>query len=145
MPFAFLNDKMSVAPQITPDDLPDIVAQGFKAVICNRPDIEVPPDLSTEALQAACEGAGLPFFNNPLSPGGLTAEAVAGQAHVMGETDGPVLAYCASGTRSALLWAFATAGQGDLSTEDIVKALDSAGYAFPAIGPQLEQFAAQAR
>ena len=143
MPYARLNDKMSVTPQITPDDLPDLVGQGFKAVVCNRPDVEVPPDLSSEALRAACEGAGIAFFNNPLAPGGLTGEAVAAQAQAMAATDGAVLAYCASGTRSAILWAFATAGESEMSTEDIVKALDTAGFAFPGIGPQLEQFASQ--
>lgn len=145
MPFARLNDKMSVAPQIVPDDLPELVSLGFKAVVCNRPDNEVPPELSSQAIEAACEGAGLAFFNNPLAPGGLTPEAVAGQAQILASTDGPVLAYCASGTRSAILWAFATAGQGDESAEDIVKALDDAGYALPGIAPQLEQFAAQSR
>lgn len=145
MPYARLSDKMSVAPQITPDDLPDIVQQGFKAVVCNRPDVEVPPDLSSEAMQAACEGAGVAFFNNPLASRGLTESAVAAQAQAMAATDGPVLAYCASGTRSAILWAFAMTGDGDMSTQDIVKALDAAGYALPGIGPQLEQFASQNR
>lgn len=143
MPYARLNDKMSVTPQITPDDLPGLVQHGFKAVVCNRPDVEVPPDLSSEALRAACEGAGIAFFNNPLAPGGLTGEAVAAQAQAMRATNGPVLAYCASGTRSAILWAFAAAGDNQMSTQDILKALDAAGYGFPGIGPQLEQFASQ--
>ena len=145
MSYTRLDEKMSVAPQIVPDDLPDIVTQGFKAVICNRPDNEVPLDLSSEALKAACEAAGLAFHNNPLAPGGLTGEAVASQAHVIATTDGQVLAYCASGTRSAILWAFASAGQGDHTAADIAKALDTAGYAFPGIASQLEQFAAPAR
>ena len=145
MSYARLNDKMSVTPQIMPDDLPEIVSQGFRAVVCNRPDNEVPLDVSSEALKAACEGAGIAFFNNPLAPGGLTPEAVAAQAQVMDAAEGPVLAYCASGTRSAILWAFATAGNGDTNPDDIVKALDEAGYAFPGIAPQLHQFAAQAR
>lgn len=145
MPYARLNDKMSVAPQITPEDLPDLVAKGFKAVVCNRPDNEVPPELSSQALEAACEGAGIAFYNNPLAPGGLTPEAVAGQAQVITATDGAILAYCASGTRSAILWAFATAGQGEENAENIVNALDNAGYSLPGIAPQLEQFAAQSR
>jgi len=143
MPYARLNDRMSVAPQITPDDLPNLVAQGFKAIVCNRPDDEVPPDLSSEAIRAACEGAGISFFDNPLAPGGLTGEAVAAQVGAMQAAEGPVLAYCASGTRSAILWAFATAGEKQMPTTDILKALDAAGYAFPHIGPQLEQFARQ--
>jgi len=145
MTYPALSDTVSVAPQIAPDDLPDLVAQGFRAVICNRPDDEVPADLSSQALKAACEGAGLAFYNNPLAPGGLTADAVATQAHVMATTDGPVLAYCASGTRSAILWAFASAGQGVQPAKDIANALESAGYTLPGIAQQLEQFAAQPR
>lgn len=145
MAYARLTDKMFVAPQITPDDLPDLVAQGFKVVICNRPDNEVPPELSSQALEAACAGAGITFYNNPLDPGGLTPDAVAAQAQVMEAAEGPVLAYCASGTRSAILWAFATAGQGETRADDIVQALGDAGYPFPGMAPQLEQFAAQSR
>ncbi len=139
-----LDDAMSVTPQIAPDDVPGLVAQGITLVICNRPDDEVPPELSAEALRAACEAAGLTFILNPLAPGGLTGEAVAAQDQAITSADGPVLAYCASGTRSAILWAFASAGAGRHNIDFIVEALANAGYSFPGIANQLEAFAASA-
>ena len=35
-----LNPGISVSPQIAPGDMAEIAAQGFKAIICNRPDGE---------------------------------------------------------------------------------------------------------
>ena len=45
-----LDDKVSVAPQIAPEDVAALQEQGITALICNRPDSEVMPDLSSAAL-----------------------------------------------------------------------------------------------
>ena len=42
MPIFKLTESLSVAAQITPQDIPNLAAQGFTAVVCNRPDGEVP-------------------------------------------------------------------------------------------------------
>ncbi|MGB3556164.1 MAG: sulfur transferase domain-containing protein, partial [Jannaschia sp.] len=38
-----LDDTTSVAPQLDPGDFAALAADGVVAVICNRPDAEVPP------------------------------------------------------------------------------------------------------
>ena len=50
-----LTPRYHVSPQITPEDVPDLAAQGFALVICNRPDAEVPGELQSGALRAAVE------------------------------------------------------------------------------------------
>ena len=130
-----------VAPQITPEDIPALKAAGVVAVICNRPDAEVPPDLSAAALKSACEAAGLSFTDNPLAPGGLTMDAIEAQRVALDAAGGPVLAYCASGTRSAILWAFATAMAGETAIDDILAAMARAGYPMPGLAPQLRSVA----
>ncbi|MTD95764.1 hypothetical protein GIW81_15605 [Hyphomicrobium sp. xq] len=35
-----LTDQISVAPQIKPSELAELAAQGFRSIICNRPDGE---------------------------------------------------------------------------------------------------------
>jgi len=35
-----ISPKLSVSPQITPDDLAVLKDKGFRAIICNRPDGE---------------------------------------------------------------------------------------------------------
>ncbi|MXQ06767.1 TIGR01244 family phosphatase [Alphaproteobacteria bacterium GH1-50] len=137
-----LDDKVSVSSQITPADIPALAEAGIRAVICNRPDIENPLTLSAERLADAAEAAGIGFTNVPLAHGMLTLDIIAAHRDAIDAADGPVLAYCASGTRSAYLWAFAMASGDRMSTEDILSALDRAGYPAPGLGQQLDQIRA---
>jgi uncharacterized protein (TIGR01244 family) len=56
-----LDEALSASPQIAPEDLPAIAAQGFRSVISNRPDGEEPGQPSAEDLRQAAEAAGLAF------------------------------------------------------------------------------------
>ncbi|MEM6478860.1 MAG: TIGR01244 family sulfur transferase [Pseudomonadota bacterium] len=136
-----LTPDFAVSPQIEPADLPAIKAAGYKAVICNRPDAENPVELQAEVLRAATEAAGLVFIENPLAPGEMSLEHVHGQREALMAVDGPVFAYCASGTRSAMLWSFAQAGQ--MPRDEIIAAAAQAGYDLGHLGPQIDALAAQ--
>lgn len=127
----------AVAPQIEPADLPDIAAQGFRTVVCNRPDSEVPGELSSAAMRIAAEAAGLRFVDNPVTHPTMTPERIAAQAKAL--EDGPVLAYCASGTRSSVLWSLAQAGR--MPTDEIIAATGRAGYDLSGLRPRLEALA----
>ena len=48
-----INDHVSVAPQIGPDDLAEIKAAGFTTIINNRPDGEAPGQPDSAVMQAA--------------------------------------------------------------------------------------------
>ena len=134
-----LSEHVSVAPMLTPEDMASLAEQGVVAVICNRPDAEVPPEWQAAAMETAARGAGMAFTFNPVSMPALTVDAVDEQADAMEAAGGPVVAYCASGTRSAVLWAFAMAGR--METADILRALEDAGYPMPGLGPQLDGMA----
>ena len=56
-----LTPRYSVSPQISVEDIPAIAEAGFTAVICNRPDSEVPPSHQADAIGAAVRAAGLDF------------------------------------------------------------------------------------
>jgi uncharacterized protein (TIGR01244 family) len=49
------------------------------------------------------------------------------------------LAYCASGTRCSVVWAFAQAGR--IATDHILDATSRAGYQLAHLRPQLEMLA----
>jgi uncharacterized protein (TIGR01244 family) len=49
---------------------------------------------------------------------------------------GRTLAYCASGTRSSILWSLARAG--DLGADAVIAATAKAGYDLQAMRPRLE-------
>jgi uncharacterized protein (TIGR01244 family) len=144
MAYRPLDDRISVAPQLTPEDIPLLKGDGIRMVVCNRPDEEVPSDLGSEAIRAACAASDIAFVDNPLRPGGLTTDCLERQAAAFAEADGPVVCYCASGTRSSVLWAFAMATTGQASPPEILAALEKAGYAMPGLAPQIEAAAARA-
>lgn len=121
-----LTPDYAVSPQINPEDIAAIAAAGFTTVICNRPDGEVPPDLGAAALRRATEAAGLRFVENPMLPGTLDPETLRRQADALDSATGPVLAYCASGNRSAILWSLVRAA--DLGADGVLAATAAAGY-----------------
>ena len=137
-----LDDITAVAPQLDPGDFDALAADGVTTIICNRPDHEVPPSHQAAAMQSAAEAAGLAFTYNPVTMPQLTLDAVEEQAEAIAGAEGRVVAYCASGTRSAILWALAQAGQ--MPAGDILAATARAGYALDGLRPQIAQLEAQA-
>ena len=133
-----LSDDYAVSPQIAPEDVPAIAEAGFDTVVCNRPDGEIPPELQAEALRPAVEAAGLRLVINPVVSGGLTMENVSAQKLAMDE-GGRVLAYCASGNRSSIVWALALAGT--RPTEELVAAGAQYGYQTPQFRDLIEKLA----
>ncbi|WP_299555084.1 TIGR01244 family sulfur transferase [uncultured Tateyamaria sp.] len=130
-----------VAPQLDPADLPDIAAVGIKTVICNRPDGEVPPAFQANALEIATLVAGLAFHRLPLTHQTMTPDNIAKHRALAEETETPVLAYCASGTRSTVVWCLGQAGR--MPTDDILHTARKGGYDLDALRPTLDAIAAQ--
>ncbi len=132
-----LTEDFSAAPQIDPSDMQAVAAAGFKAVICNRPDSEITPDLQCDVMATAAAAAGLEFHVIPVGHDGLSTEMFDRTAEILETTDGPVLAYCRSGTRSTHVWAFTMAGK--LPVDEIITAAARAGYDIQALAPHLQQ------
>ncbi len=135
-----LTPDYAVSPQIDPEDLPAIAAQGYKTVIDNRPCTEVPPSHQAEAMAQAARAAGVTLVVLPVTHQTLNAQTVARQQEAIAAADGPVLAYCASGTRSSIVWALGQAGH--MATDDILSAAADQGYDLTMIRPQLDGLAA---
>lgn len=134
-----LTPAYAVSPQIEAGDIPAIIAAGFKTVICNRPDAEIPPHMQAAAIEAAATQAGLVFVVNPVSPGIMTEDNVKTQAGAIAEATGPVLAYCASGNRSSIIWGMANAGT--LPTDEIIETAANAGYNLSGLRAHLDALA----
>ncbi len=131
-----ISPTYAVSPQIAVDDIAAIVDAGFGTIICNRPDAEVPPSHQADAIEAAAIAAGLKFVVIPVTHQGLNREMVTDQRAALDGSDQPVLAYCASGTRSTIVWALGQAG--DMPTEEIVQAAMAQGYDIGGMRPQLD-------
>ncbi|MEO0668342.1 MAG: TIGR01244 family sulfur transferase [Pseudomonadota bacterium] len=129
-----------VAPQLDPADMPDIAAAGITTIICNRPDAEVPPDYQADAIEAAAVAAGLAFHRLPLTHTTMTPDNVQRHAAVIAGADGPTLAYCASGTRSTVVWTLGHAKA--MGVDEVLNAARAGGYNLDNIRPTLEAIAA---
>ena len=56
------TDRFATAPQIDPEDMAAIVAQGFSTVVNNRPDGAGGPEQpSSDAMAQAAQAAGLEY------------------------------------------------------------------------------------
>ncbi len=134
-----LTDRYHVSPQIDPQDCAAIKEAGYVLVIDNRPDAEVPPSHQTEAMRLAAEAAGLRFAALPITHQTMTAENILAQAELVAAADGPVLAYCASGTRCSVIWALGNAEA--LGADSVIEAAAKAGYNLEGLRPTLETLA----
>lgn len=102
-----IDDKVSVSGQLTPADMAEAAAAGFRAVVCNRPDGEAPDQPPFAEIAAAAAAAGLTAHYIPMGPTIPVTDQVARMAEVVAAAGGPVLAYCRSGARSTNLYAAA--------------------------------------
>jgi len=69
----------------------------------------------------------------------MTLDVIA-QHMELAKSAGPVLAYCASGTRCTIAWAIGSAAQG-LDIDDILAAARQGGYALDSMRPTLQSAA----
>lgn len=136
-----LTPRYAVSPQISVEDLPQIAEAGFTTVICNRPDEEVPPSHQAETISAAAKELGLKFEVLPLTHQTMTPENVGRQKELIANSDGPVFAYCASGTRCSVVWALGQAGE--MEVDDILNTTSNAGYQLDGLRPTLHAVAVQ--
>ena len=121
-----LTPEISVAPQINPADMKAIKDQGFRAIICNRPDGEGADQPTFKEIEAAAGKHGLDAAYLPIVAGKVGDDDADCFADLMTELPGPVLAYCRTGTRSATLWSLTQAKT--LSVAQILSATKAAGY-----------------
>ncbi len=131
-----LSPDFAVAPQILPTDLATIAGDGFRTVINNRPDGEAPDQPGSAELRAAAEQHGLDYRPLPVISGQVGDDDADAFAELLEATQGPVLAFCRTGTRSVMLWALAEARRQPVAR--IVDAAARAGYDLQGLRPRLE-------
>lgn len=101
-----IDDRLSVGPQIAPEDVAALKARGFRSVVCNRPDGEEWGQPAFAEIERAAFAEGLETRHIPVA-GQPTPEQAARFAAALREMPGPVFAYCRSGARAGMLAAMA--------------------------------------
>ena len=135
--FRTLDPSISVFGQIEPEVVGAAKAQGFAMIVNNRPDDEQPGQPAGAEIEAAAREVGLSYVAIPVDHSGFSEWQVKAMAEALQKANGPVLAFCRSGTRSTYLWALARHSLGDDGEALIAKAAN-AGYDLNSLRPVLE-------
>lgn len=102
-----IDDEVAVSGQITPEQVADIKAAGYKSIICNRPDGESADQPNFELIEAAANEAGLDIRYIPVTKMGMTPENIEDTRTALDDLQRPIYAYCRSGARSTNLYGIA--------------------------------------
>ena len=140
--FRRLNENVLVSPQLELEDIAAAAAAGVAMIVNNRPDGEDPYAPQGDAIEAAATAAGINYIAIPIGHSGFSEPQVDAMIAALEQAEGPILAYCRSGTRSTLLWALAAAKQGE-SPDTIARMAAQAGYDVSPIRPMIDMLAAR--
>ena len=130
-----ITEDLSVASQLGAADVPLIAAQGFRAIICNRPDGEAAGQPAFGSIEEAARAAGMKFAYQPVPSNAVSDADGAAFGELLEELPKPVLAYCRSGTRCTILWALSEAPK-QPAGQIMLRAM-RAGYDLSKLEPRL--------
>ena len=140
--FRQLSDSVLASPQIEVGDIATAKDLGVTMVVNNRPEGEADDQTPGAEIEAAARAAGMDYVAIPIGRTGYSAPQIEAMVDALHKTDGKVLAYCRSGTRSTLLWSLAQAQQG-ANPDAIAEAAADAGYDISPIRPMVDMLASQ--
>jgi uncharacterized protein (TIGR01244 family) len=95
-----MSHEVSITGQITPDQVPTIVENGFKTIINNRPDGEEAGQPTSADIAAAAEKAGIVYKEISFVGNELNQTHVEAFADFFNQAAQPILVFCRTGARS---------------------------------------------
>jgi len=122
-----LDDKVMVSGQIAPHEVAGLAEQGITVLVNNRPDGEEPGQPLAGEIEDAAAIAGIDYRFVPIIRGIGPADVEEMQKALREAEGGKMLAFCRSGTRSALAVALAKREEG-ASAEEVTRSLTEAGF-----------------
>jgi uncharacterized protein (TIGR01244 family) len=122
-----LDDRTMVSGQIRPDEVAGLAEQGVTMLVNNRPDGEDTDQPLAGDIEDAAAAAGISYRYVPIVRGIGPADVDAMHEAMRGAGDGKLLAFCRSGTRSALTWALAKRKDGG-ARDEIEARVTEAGF-----------------
>ena len=130
-----LPGDVFVAGQLLAFQMQALAEQGIMSFINNRPDMEAPMQPLSEDLEKLAQELGVDYHHIPMA-GGLTPGLIKAMETAYKELPRPIVAFCASGTRSAALWTFAHVQT--LGVDGVLEAVSAAGYNLEQLREPLE-------
>ncbi|WP_312586241.1 beta-lactamase hydrolase domain-containing protein [Acinetobacter sp.] len=99
-----LTSTVSVTGQMTTSKFQQLIQQGFKSVIVNRPDQETGNSVTVSQLRSIAEKSQVSVIYQPVVSGQLSQANIEEFARYYNELPKPILMVCRSGARSAALF-----------------------------------------
>lgn len=137
MKFKLLSPDLAVSQQIQLEDIPALAQNGYRSIICNRPDGEGPDQPAFTEIEQEAARFGMEARYLPAAPETVTDAHAFAFKQLMAELPKPVLGYCRTGRRSTSMWALSRAGEE--SSSRLLEAAAQAGYDLGALAPRLEK------
>jgi uncharacterized protein (TIGR01244 family) len=122
-----LDDKVMVSGQIAPNEVAALAEKGITVLVNNRPDGEEAGQPLAGEIEDAAAAAGISYRFVPIIRGIGPADVESMQEALREAESGKLLAFCRSGTRSALAIALAKREEG-ASADEVVQTLNKAGF-----------------
>jgi uncharacterized protein (TIGR01244 family) len=122
-----LDERTWVSGQLAPHEVAELAKDGVTMLVNNRPDGEDPDQPLASDIEAAAEAAGIAYRFVPIVRGIGPADVESMHEAMREAGDGAMLAFCRSGTRSALACALAHRECG-ASAEEVTEKLTKAGF-----------------
>jgi uncharacterized protein (TIGR01244 family) len=142
--FRKLTDTVYASPQIGLAEVEQARTMGVTLIVNNRPDGESDDQVEGATIAEAAAAAGIDYVAIPVTHAGFAEHQVTAMAEALARAQGPVLAYCRSGTRSTLLWALAEAKAGR-DPKELARQAAAAGYDLAPVRQVMDMLAASAK
>lgn len=118
-----LTDTVAVSQQITPENVAEIAAAGYRVIINNRPDGEEAGQPDNASIAAAAEKAGLEYHYLPITAMNFPGPEFDKMCELLADADNPVLAFCRTGTRCTNLWVASQAPESQQQAAQLARQL----------------------
>ncbi|QKU20638.1 beta-lactamase hydrolase domain-containing protein [Acinetobacter lwoffii] len=99
-----MTSSLSVSGEMTLSKFQQLIQQGFKSVIVNRPDQETGNNVTVSQLRSIAEKSQVSVIYQPVVSGQLSQSNIEEFSRYYNELPKPILMVCRSGTRSATLF-----------------------------------------
>jgi uncharacterized protein (TIGR01244 family) len=122
-----IDERTLVSGQVAPHEVAGLAEQGITMLVNNRPDDEDDGQPCGADIEDAAAAAGIAYRHVPILRGIGPADIDAMEEAMRAAGEGKVLAFCRSGTRSALTVALAQR-QAGVARELVEQRISEAGF-----------------
>lgn len=122
-----LDDRLIISGQISAADVASAAREGVTMIVNNRPDHEDASQPLASEIEEAAAAAGIAYRHVPILRGIGPGEVEEMKDAIEAAGDGKILAFCRSGTRSAMVCALAQREMG-VERGEVERRLSAAGF-----------------